>query len=340
MATSDPVPLVALDLLAKTYGFGSVGSCRYLSHGLLNRNWRITTEHGAFALKELDDASPDKARHSLALQTRLAGLGVPVVEAVPAVTGEIVPEIDGNAYYLTPWRVGTHPRGEEMGADSAFHMGAVLGRVHRALADPAAGLAAPEQPFTAATTLQAAREGVNAFLGLIAGLADPDEFDTAVVPLLERRLDDLAAHEHLRPVDDRPVGRFGWIHGDCQNWNLLWSGGRIAAVLDWDKIRVRPYGEEIVRAATYQMVLSDGRVDLGNVAALVAGYRTEAAIDAAALADAARRRWWHLLTGVWPLDFHYCRGNRWSDALFFSGDRLTRWWTANLAEVEAAFAGA
>ncbi len=95
-----------------------------------------------------------------------------------------------------------------------------------------------------------------------------------------------------------------------------------------------------MRAAMYQFVHPDGSVDLGNVAALVAGYRTESAIGAAALTDAARRRWWRLASSVWQLEFIYDGGDRSSDALFFSGERLLHWWSANLTDVEKAFATA
>nr|BFF22889.1 hypothetical protein GCM10025732_08540 [Glycomyces mayteni] len=115
------------------------------------------------------------------------------------------------------------------------------------------------------------------------------------------------------------------------------AGERIAAVLDWDRVRVSAYAEEIVRAATYQCALDDGRIDLGGVAAIVAGYRSVRPIGADALIDAARRRWWKLLTSVWHLKYHYYRGDRASDGLFFSDERMLRWWTANLAEVEAVF---
>lgn len=225
-----------------------------------------------------------------------------------------------------------------MDRDRAFHMGAVIGRVHRALADPAIGLRAAAPPDLAATTLAEARRGIGEALARIAARNEPDDFDRAAAAILTERLDLLAAHAHLRPGGQGSPAPFGWIHGDCQNWNLLWRGDRIAAVLDWDRLRFRPYGEELVRAAMYQFALPDGSVDLGNAAALVAGYRSERAIGAAALAVAARHRWWRLLTGAWHLKHHYDRGSGGVAALFFSDERLLRWWTAHLDEVEAAFA--
>nr|WP_255671545.1 phosphotransferase [Glycomyces amatae] len=306
--------------------------------GFLNRSWRIDADRGVFALKELVRLDPAHARRSLGLLRHLAAAGVPVAEAVPDASGETVVRLRGRHYCLAPWIEGGHPRGADMDTGHAFHHGSVIGRIHRALADASAGLPAPEPPGGLSATPAEARGRIGGYLGLISRLEAPGEFDTAAAAVLRERLELLAAHEHLRPDDSRPPGPFGWTHGDCQNWNLLWSGGRIVAVLDWDRLRVNPFGEEVVRAAMYQFALPDGRVDLGNVAALVAGYRTESPIGAAALADAARRRWWRLTSSVWHLKHHYHLGDHSSDRLFFGDERLVRWWTAHLGDVAAAFA--
>lgn len=262
-----------------------------------------------------------------------------MVDAVPAADGSTVVEIAGHGYYLTPWVEGAHYFGPDMDHDASFHMGRVIGRIHRALARP--GLLPQPGPATAPVTTPAqARERIRDYLGHIARRPEPDGFDTAAEPILRARLDTLDAHEHLRPDDEVPVGPSGWTHGDCQNWNLIWRERRIAAVLDWDRVRVNPYGEEIVRAATYQCALADGSIDLDNVAALIAGYRTVADPGPDALADAARRRWWKLLSSVWQLKYHYHRGDSGAAAtVFFSDERLLRWWTANLDRVEAALKG-
>ncbi|WP_035749396.1 phosphotransferase [Glycomyces sp. NRRL B-16210] len=338
MTSPDPSLAAGTAAIARAYGLGEIRSTRYLESGVLNRNWRLDTAHGRYALKELDALAPDEARRSLGLLPVLAAAGVPVAEAVPSPSGEAVVQIGGHHYYLTAWIDGTHPRGAEMDRDRSFHLGTVLGRVHRALADPATGLAVPARPELKVTTFAAARERIGHHLGRIAVREEPDAFDRAVEPMLRERPELLAAHEHRRPSEDDSPEPFGWIHGDCQNWNLLWRGDRIAAVIDWDRLRVNPYGEEIVRAAMYQFALPDGSVDSGNVAALVAGYRTEAAIGPLALAVAARHRWRRLLTSVWHLKHHYDRGDGASDGLFFADERLLRWWTAHLDEVEAAFA--
>ncbi|THV26753.1 phosphotransferase [Glycomyces paridis] len=329
-------PAAALEAIASAFALGTVRAAEYLPHGILNRNWRIDTDRGRHALKELDALEPDLARRRLELLPRLAAAGVPVAEAVPSADGDLVPRIGARAYYLSPWIDGDHPRGEAMTPEASRHMGAVIGRIHTALADPATGLDAPKAPELAVMPLGEAVAAVAMHLRRIEDRTSPDDFDRAAAAGLRRRLDLLAAHGHRRP-ETAGTGPHGWTHGDCQNWNLLWRGGRIVAVLDWDRLRPNAYGEEIARAAMYQCVRADGSVDLANVAALIAGYRTESAIGTEALAEAARHRWWRIAASVWHLEYRYDKGVKAAEALFHSDERLLHWWTANLDEVEAAF---
>lgn len=329
------MPAAGLAAIADAYGLGAVEGCRYLTDGLLNRNWRLEVGGEAFALKELSSTEPDAARRSLAVMRAAGEAGVPVVSVVPDRRGEVVSEIGDRAYYLARWVAGDHRRGAEMTPTASFHMGEMLGRVRVALAGP--GLLPDEAPrVEAPASVGTARERIGDYLGLIASKDELDEFDSAALPLLRSRIELIAAHAHLAP-EGPVIGPVGWIHGDCQNWNLIWQGERIAAVLDWDRLRVNAYGEEVVRASMYQCALPDGSVDLECIAAILDGYRSVAPISGAALADAARRRWWRLVTSVWHLKYHYYLGEPASDRVFFSDERLLRWWTANLSAVEAVF---
>ncbi|GAB3656258.1 protein kinase family protein [Glycomyces tarimensis] len=326
-----------LDALTGLYQLGDIHEIRYLPDGRMNRNWRIDCTRGHFALKHLTDQDTVLVRRNLGLLDRIAAAGVPIAGPVAATTGELLPEVGGRHYYLCEWVDGSH-LGPEMTLAQAAHMGAVIGHVHRALADPALGLPVPQPRTADVTHPDAALAETERFLQLAAGRPETDDFDRAAVPVLRRRLGLITAHAHLRPETSVVAGPQGWTHGDCQDWNLIWTDGRIGAVIDWDRVRVRPYAEELVRAATWQFYGPDGRIDLTRVAALLSGYRSVCRIDREALADAARRRWWKMLSHCWHLDFHYDRGDRSCDDLFFSDERMVTWWTANREAVEATFA--
>ncbi|MDX3114964.1 phosphotransferase [Streptomyces sp. B21-097] len=105
----------------------------------------------------------------------------------------------------------------------------------------------------------------------------------------------MTKHADLRPQHGIPEGARGWTHGDFQYRNLLWEGEDLAAVLDWDRVGVRPYEEEAVRTAQVQFGV-DGVFDLDRVSAFVSGYRSVMLVDVTALVDGARRLWWKRMT--------------------------------------------
>jgi homoserine kinase type II len=152
-------------------------------------------------------------------------------------------------------------------------------------------------------------------------------FDRNVVTLLTERKRLIDMYAHQRPITDEPAGPVGWTHGDLQHRNILWGGHRVAAVLDWDRIRIRPFAEEIVRTATIQFGSERARLDLSRAGAFIRGYRTVIAIDDADLADGLHRLWWKRMADFWHLDFHYDRNDSSCDALFLSGEAFLRWWT-------------
>lgn len=334
--SEQPSPAAPAERLAAVYELGTVHEVRFLPDGRMNRNWRLDCDRGSFALKHLTDRDPAVVRRNLALLDRLAAEGIPVAAPVATTTGELVSEIEGNAYYLCEWVEGDH-FGAEMTLSQAEHMGAMIGRIHEALADPGLGLPAPQPVHAEVNDPEAALAESERFLKLATQHPSQDPFDRAAVPVLHRRLDLIAANAHLRPEPTTDVGPFGWTHGDCQNFNLIWSGDRIKAVIDWDRIRVGSYADELVRAATWQFCKPDGHIDLPKVAAFLAGYRSVRPIDRVVLAAAARRRWWKMLSHPWTLVFHYDRSDNSCDDLFFDDDRLMTWWSANLEAVEAAF---
>ncbi|MDN3239739.1 phosphotransferase [Glycomyces tritici] len=329
-------PPADLEALAAAYRLGGLSEVRPLPDGRMNRNWFLDAERGRFALKHLTDRDPAAVRRNLGLLDRVAAAGVPIARPLATDAGDLVHETGGNAYYLCAWVDGTHP-GAEMSLAQAEHMGAVIARIHEVLAEPALGLPAPQPLPVNVPDPESALAETERFLKLANENAAPDPFDRAAAAVLRDRLELIAAHARRRPAAGSTTGPSGWTHGDCQNFNLIWSGERIRAVIDWDRVRVGSYAEELARAAAYQFCTADARIDLPKIAAFLTGYRSVRPIDPDDLAAAARLRWWKILAHCWQLDFHYGRDDPGCDDLFFRDHRLIAWWTANLEAVEAAF---
>lgn len=307
----------------------------------MNRNWRVDSDHGIFVVKQILDIPLAIARRNLGVIAMLGQAGIPVCTSVPSVGGDLVVEVADRGYCLVPWVAGRHRRGIDLSAVQARLLGGLLGRIHRALNGLPADAGLPRKPAALHALVEApagALAEADRFLRHIAGLECPSCFDQEVVELLEQRKVLLEKYAELRPVDEEVRGPFGWTHGDFQHLNVLWHNGEVAAVLDWDRIRVRPFGEEVARSATLLFGRESGELDLGGVSAFVAGYREKSPLGVDDLADAAERLWWKRMCDYWHLVFHYDRSNHTIDHLFFSATAFLHWWTAHREEVQEAFA--
>ncbi|MFJ9148626.1 phosphotransferase [Streptomyces sp. NPDC102270] len=163
-----------------------------------------------------------------------------------------------------------------------------------------------------------------------------DSFDElARHRLLERRAL-LEQHVGRRPPHSGPVG---WVHGDFHPFNLLYRGDAPAAIVDWDRLGVKPRAEEAVRAAAIFFVRPAGTLDLPKTRAYARAYRRTAGATPSELAAAVHRVWWERLNDFWMLRWHYERGDTRADPQFPASSALVVWWTREYDAVCDAFAG-
>jgi Ser/Thr protein kinase RdoA (MazF antagonist) len=163
-----------------------------------------------------------------------------------------------------------------------------------------------------------------------------DSFDElARHRLLERRAL-LEQHVGRRPPHGGPVG---WVHGDFHPFNLLYRGDAPAAIVDWDRLGVKPRAEEAVRAAAIFFVRPAGALDLPKVRAYARAYRRTAGATPSELAAAVHRVWWERLNDFWMLRWHYERGDTRADPQFPAASALVVWWTREYDAVCDAFVG-
>ncbi|MFJ2862695.1 phosphotransferase [Kitasatospora sp. NPDC087314] len=330
-----------LAVLCEAFGLGAVRGCHFLSDGLMNGNWRLDTAEGSFALKRIMDVPLSLARRNLAVLSELADDGLPVGRARVSSTGDVVVEVADRGYCLIPWMEGSHQVGTALSVGQAADLGVLLGRIHQSLnGERMAGLLppGPEQVTVSVTTPAEAHQEADRFLALIAGLESRTAFDVEAATALAERKVLLKKYGHEHPAGEVAVGPVGWTHGDVQHRNVLWRNGEIVGVIDWDRIRVRPFGEEVARTATVQFGGEDGFLDLERTSAFMAGYRSVVQLPVPALADAVERLWWKRMSDYWQLVFHYDRDDHSCDHLFLPAERFLAWWTERREDVQEAFA--
>ncbi|MFJ2905866.1 phosphotransferase [Streptomyces sp. NPDC091279] len=342
-----PVPPSAphappLNVLLRQYSAGTALACEPVDQGLLNRGWRLRTTRGRYFLKHHFDpetAHPAAIARQHRATERLAGLGVPVAPPLPRRDGHTVAEADGHVYALHPWIDGRHRHGGQLSALQCERLGTLLGVVHaslervmptptRACAEPADS-ADPEDTFAL----------IDDLLGRVRPRRPADACDSfdelARHRLLERRAL-LRRHAGRRPPSGSSVG---WVHGDFHPFNLLYRGDAPAAIVDWDRLGLRPRAEEAVRAAAIFFVRPAGPLDLPRVRAYARAYRRAAGATRAQLSAAVHRVWWERLNDFWMLRWHYERGDTRADEQFPAASALAVWWTREYDAVCDAFVG-
>ncbi|WP_435185696.1 phosphotransferase [Streptomyces sp. bgisy126] len=335
------IPVSDLAELIRAFGIGEVLDRRHLADGLMNVNWRLDTPAGRFALKRVTDVPLERLRRNLAVLPVLAFHGVPVRAPLPTASGDVVAEVGGSGYCLFPWSDGNHVRGIDLSSSQVFELGTHLARLHVALSRAAGDAELPAAPTSVTaevTDVGRAVQKADRLVMAVSSLGSHDTFDVAASTALEERKLLLDKYAHLRPEGDLPAGPHGWTHGDFQYRNLLWASGELTTVLDWDRLGIRPYAEEVARTAQVQFGV-EGVFDLERVSAFVAGYRSVIPLEQVVLVDAARRLWWKRMTDFWQLEFHYDRSDHSCDDLFLADEALLHWWTERLDAVERAFAG-
>lgn len=325
-----------LEELVSMFAIGDVISCEFLPEGLMNRNWRLQTKAGTYALKEFQDASRGDVRRNLAVAAALGDQGLPVPAPHATRQGDLVAEAAGSEWCLLPWVAGEHRSGPDLSAGDLSELGSMLGLIHEGLATTGT-LPAPRLPKAKSTSAADATVILRRFVDVIAAKTAPDSFDAAAAGLLEQRISLVAQFVGEAPPAPRAGEPYWWTHGDFQNLNILWDGDEVAAILDWDRVKSQFLADEVARAAVIHCENGTGGLDLDGIAAFAGGYRAATGAAAADLVAAADRLWWKRLTDSWQLVFHYDRADTSCDHLFLEGESVLAWWCERRSEVAAAF---
>ncbi|WP_307805578.1 phosphotransferase [Streptomyces spirodelae] len=333
-------------LLRQYDGVGEPLSCTPVSHGLLNRGYRLTTTHGCYFLKHHLDGpgSLGRIERQHRATARLAALGLPVVPVVPVVraaaTGARVRTVavaGRRCFALHPWIEGTHRHGSELTVAQSQVLGALLGRVHVRLAR-----ALPRAPRTSHESADPAAtyDEIGALLERIRARGRRDSFDELAEHRLTERRELLRRYADQRPAAV-PARFTGWVHGDFHPLNLLYAptgrNPRPVAILDWDRLGVHPRAEEAVRGAAIFFLRPGGTLDLRKVRAFARAYRGGAGASREELAAAVHRVWWERLNDFWMLRWRYQLRDVRADPQFPAAAALVVWWSGHYEAVRAAF---
>ena len=208
--------------VAAAFELGAVRRHRAIAAGTINSNFELETEHGTFFVR----VNEGKAEVDVAWEARLVGAlaDTGVVTPPPVIARDGRPYAPlaserGKWVSVFRWRGGAHLAPEAVTEEYAGKLGEALARLH------VAGLSLP-------TTWR--RGSIYDHDHLVARY---DRFASSLDPALAHAIA-IIGEELATAADAAAVRRratHGLIHGDLFRDNVLWDGGAIAAILDFEQ---------------------------------------------------------------------------------------------------------
>lgn len=227
-------------LMAEHYGLADAHLTR-TRQGMINDTYQVDAGADRFFLKHYRPGmfSDEQIRWACAVQSRLHEKGLPVPATIANLAGEGLTQIGADYYLLTTWLTGrSHQRGA-IPLTAAEAMGATLAVLQRELAT-----LEPVKPYTLMSPTKAAAN----LEGLLAEAErGSDPLDAVACRMLRAKL---ATIERLAPQVPRLAALpEQWVHGDFQETNVLFGDhDQVMGVIDFDAVRCRPRGRELMRA--------------------------------------------------------------------------------------------
>ncbi|HEY6475995.1 MAG TPA: homoserine kinase [Polyangia bacterium] len=209
--------LAEADVRAILRDFGVAG---YRAHhpiavGTINTNVRVETDEGPLFLRVNEEKSLDDVAREAAIVAHLAARGVPTPVQRVAPSGQPFVLWRDQIVSLFPWVAGRTLERAELTAAHGAAAGAALARLHLAGADFADHRAGRYEP-----------DEIDRRLAHVTGLGRPE-----LVPAQAILTAELRALSGERAAD-LPAGL---IHGDLFVDNALYTGDRLAALLDFEQ---------------------------------------------------------------------------------------------------------
>jgi Ser/Thr protein kinase RdoA (MazF antagonist) len=307
------------NVLVEAYGLAPVG-LRPLEGGAVNQNVLVEAGGARYVLKRYASASYTRSEieRSVRAQVELGQAGLPVAPVVLNRFGESITEADGASYVLHGYIAGRHHARGQLPLAAAASMGRVHGQMMQALG------VWPATSYTLPSVEDSVRK-----LERILALAErgTGTLDQTAVAVLRHKI---GAVGRLAPIV-AGVATLGaqWVHGDYQETNVLFNeADQVVAVLDFDNLRCRPRGYDVMRAFA---LCFPGALE--QAYAYFAGY-VDAFRPSVEEVSLYAPLWAYVsATKVWPIDVRYLEPSAYQERWDRFIQPPSSWWEENWAAV-------
>jgi homoserine kinase type II len=267
-----------------------VFSAEPLERGWLNRKWKLATDRGDWFAKQYHPErfrlhEPEKLRAALLRQMRLKEAGVPCPKLYMADGEPILSTPSGVRFVATDFCSGVVVEPGGTNESQMRSLGRAAGMMHTLLNGGESGsrtrLKSDWEPIAPARMMEAWLRNWEAS---DKGKRGPDGFADAL--------------ERQRGLIERlDVGSFadcsvGWTHWDLWADNVLFAGGEVSAVLDFDRMRVQYPELDVARAVmSFALDAEAQTMEMALAAAFLAGYRERCSYPPGTLTRSLKLLW-------------------------------------------------
>jgi homoserine kinase type II len=304
---TNPLPpeeaLRARALLA-SWPLGEVLRLQAVPGGATNRVYRVETATRSAFLRVYKRADRALAEREHALIAQVRAQGLPAVAVIAARSGGTVVEHAGSVAALYEPAAGVQLRGAELSPEQISSAGALLARLHRALAPlHDAGYLHWTLSWDGPAWVERLNvvERVIVARGL-AGNESANETDRWALERLRAQRQWLASAECVHRYQPRFPAQV--VHGDFQDANLFFAGEQVSALIDWEQAAFMPRAYEVARACGFMF-----RLRPEPTLHFLRAYASANALEPQALEDGARAWGCFADHHVWPLEELYLHGN-------------------------------
>lgn len=267
MAILTPLSLADARRIGALYGL-EIADVRGLLAGSVNSNFALTLAGGSgqVFLRVYEEQQLAAASREARMLEHLAAGGVATPQPLRRIDGAptsggaaFIAEHAGKPVALFPWVAGDSLCQARVTPEATRRVGSALARVHLVGAS-----------FEGASASRFDLDGLDQRLrGLRA--PGPDGAATALPPEVAAAVDELTGRlERIRAATSRAPGPETLIHGDLFRDNVLWHGGEISALLDFESASRGSAAFDL--AVTMLAWCFGDDLDPALAAALAAGY--------------------------------------------------------------------
>ncbi len=253
--------------IAAAFELGATQALRPITAGTINSNFALHSERGDWFVRVNEGKRPEDVAWEASLVVALAAAGLPTPEPLAAVDGRRWFEHRGLLISVFAWRPGRHRTPSEVTRGDAMAIGEALAGLH------VVASARPREQW---------REGIYQFSDIVGRFEGfrgaPDPALAGAIPLLADELAWLTSRAATRAAAHQGV-----IHGDLFRDNVLWDGGRLVAILDFEQASRGSFVYDLA-VAILDWCWDAGRGEPLSeelAAALIAGYERRRPLDGA-----------------------------------------------------------